>query len=145
MITGRDHVMWFVFATRRFLTRTKVDFAPPSFPIIYTALGHPIMIPAQVHPIRRHPLTTAMVNPNTQPPQPASPPLPRQNAKITPPSPPKVISDKSGKLQFHRVGFLGEGGFARVYEVKDTFNKRFACKVVTKSSLKTKKAKTKVC
>ncbi|KAJ7368081.1 kinase-like domain-containing protein [Mycena albidolilacea] len=75
---------------------------------------------------------------------PHSPPLPRQNSKTTPPSPPKFISDKLGKHQFHRVGFLGEGGFARVYEVKDTANKRFACKVVTMSSLKTKKAKTKL-
>jgi hypothetical protein len=39
---------------------------------------------------------------------------------------------------------LLQGGFARVYEVKDHRNVRYACKVVTKSSLKTKKAKTKV-
>lgn len=37
-----------------------------------------------------------------------------------------------------------QGGFARVYEVKDVRGSRAACKVVTKSSLKTKKAKTKV-
>lgn len=37
-----------------------------------------------------------------------------------------------------------QGGFARVYEVKDTRGTRFACKVITKSSLMTKKAKTKV-
>lgn len=36
------------------------------------------------------------------------PPLPRQNSKTRPPSPPKVISDKGGRLQFNRVGFLGE-------------------------------------
>ncbi|KAJ6629189.1 kinase-like domain-containing protein [Mycena sp. CBHHK59/15] len=89
---------------------------------------------------RRYPLATT----DTNAPQLHSPPLPRQNSKTTPPSPPKIISDKSGHLQFHRVGFLGEGGFARVYEVKDAANKRFACKVVTKSSLKTKKAKTKL-
>ncbi|TFK38296.1 hypothetical protein BDQ12DRAFT_127973 [Crucibulum laeve] len=76
---------------------------------------------------------------------PSSPPLPRQNSKTTPPSPPKIITDKSGRVQFQRVGFLGEGGFARVYEVKDHRGTRQACKVVTKDSLKTKKAKTKVC
>ena len=101
--------------------------------------------------------------PKLPPKAPSSPALPRQNPKVTPPSPPKIITDKSGKLQFHRVGFLGEvcwfsrsyfdkalneilfqGGFARVYEVKDVQGSRLACKVVTKSSLKTKKAKTKV-
>ncbi|KAF8877248.1 hypothetical protein CPB84DRAFT_1852738 [Gymnopilus junonius] len=75
---------------------------------------------------------------------PPSPPLPRQNSKTAPPSPPKVITDKTGRMQFNRVGFLGEGGFARVYEVKDSRGSRLACKVVTKSSLKTKKAKTKL-
>ncbi|KAG6807580.1 hypothetical protein H0H92_007046 [Tricholoma furcatifolium] len=99
---------------------------------------------------RRHPFTNA-VNHQQQPPQPAEkqppePPLNRQNAKITPPSPPKIIRDKSGTAVFNRVGFLGEGGFARVYEVKETNSNgtRLACKVVTKSSLKTKKAKTKL-
>ncbi|THH31055.1 hypothetical protein EUX98_g3134 [Antrodiella citrinella] len=76
--------------------------------------------------------------------QPGSPPLPRQNAKVTPPSPPKVIVDKNRTVQYVRVGMLGEGGFARVYEVKDRAGARSACKVVTKSSLKTKKAKTKL-
>jgi hypothetical protein len=32
-----------------------------------------------------------------------------------------------------------------VYEVQDSTKKRLACKVITLSSLKTKKAKTKVC
>ncbi|GLB45196.1 putative kinase-like [Lyophyllum shimeji] len=107
---------------------------------------------------RRYPFTNAVNHPHTnQPPapplksqekekekQPASPPLPRQNAKIAPPSPPRVICDKSGRYQLNRVGFLGEGGFARVYEVKEVNGARLACKVVTKSSLKTKKAKTKL-
>ncbi|KAF6742775.1 kinase-like domain-containing protein [Ephemerocybe angulata] len=75
---------------------------------------------------------------------PGSPPLPRQNAKTRPPSPPKVITDTRGRMQFNRVGFLGEGGFARVYEVQDPKGNRLACKVVTKSALKTKKAKTKL-
>ncbi|KAI0296286.1 kinase-like domain-containing protein [Multifurca ochricompacta] len=42
------------------------------------------------------------------------------------------------------MSFLGEGGFARVYQVRDSRNNHLACKVVTKSSLKTKKAKTKL-
>lgn len=76
--------------------------------------------------------------------RPSSPPLPRQNAKVTPPSPPKVIIDQQRNSQYVRIGLLGEGGFARVYEVRDLRGARQACKVVTKSSLKTKKAKTKV-
>ncbi|KAH8994970.1 kinase-like domain-containing protein [Lactarius akahatsu] len=42
------------------------------------------------------------------------------------------------------MSFLGEGGFAKVYQVRDCRNNYLACKVVTKSSLKTKKAKTKL-
>lgn len=70
-------------------------------------------------PSRRHPFSNA-VNMN-QPPAPppkapekeqlkqsAEPPLPRQNSKIAPPSPPKVIIDKTGRFHLHRVGFLGE-------------------------------------
>ena len=63
---------------------------------------------------RRHPLANAVhVNHQETPPKPppkapSSPALPRQNPKVTPPSPPNVITDKSGKLQYHRVGFLGE-------------------------------------
>ncbi|KAF7301457.1 Serine/threonine-protein kinase [Mycena indigotica] len=102
------------------------------------------MIPQQAqHPptSRRHPLAPADTN---APAAPASPPLPRQNSKTTPPSPPKIIADKSGRQKYQRVGFLGEGGFARVYEIMDSSTKRLACKVVTMSSLKTKKAKTKL-
>ncbi|KAH9970178.1 kinase-like domain-containing protein [Lactifluus volemus] len=101
---------------------------------------------------RRNPLSSAINNqiPPQVPPKPAhsekraSPPLPRQNAKIQPPSPPPVIKDKTGSLQYQRMSFLGEGGFARVYQVRDARNNHLACKVVTKSSLKTKKAKTKL-
>ncbi|KAI0266184.1 Pkinase-domain-containing protein [Gloeopeniophorella convolvens] len=104
---------------------------------------------------RRNPLSSAMNNqvPPEVPPkplnyekkaQPASPPLPRQNAKVQPPSPPPVIQDKTGSLRYQRISFLGEGGFARVYQVRDSRNNNLACKVVTKSSLKTKKAKTKL-
>ena len=74
----------------------------------------------------------------------ASPPLPRQNSKAVPPSPPAIIRDMGKTLMFTRMGMLGEGGFARVYEVKDMRGKKMAIKVVTKASLKTKKAKTKV-
>lgn len=93
---------------------------------------------------------------------PTSPPLPRQNTKTQPPSPPQIIIDNSHSVKYRRIGFLGEvnilalqcqyiahfciskGGFARVYEVQDHRGQTSAIKVVTKDSLKTKKAKTKV-
>ena len=122
------------------------------------------------HPrLRRNPLSGAI---NTLvlldiPPKPSShenmsSPLPRQNARIQPPSPPQVIQDKTGSLRYQRISSLGEvrsaylgliwslhtltsqGGFAGVYQVRDSRNTYLACKVVSKSSLKTKKAKTKV-
>ncbi|KAI0063902.1 Pkinase-domain-containing protein [Artomyces pyxidatus] len=111
----------------------------------------PIPPPAAPGASRRNPFTDAInhqyqaappVPPKTT--QPSLPPLPRQNAKVQPPSPPSVITDKSRSIQLQRLSFLGEGGFARVYEVRDSRNNRLACKVVTKSSLKTKKAKTKL-
>lgn len=129
-------------------------------------------IPSVTAQARRHPLANAPVNQATTQhapakPQepvkpPASPPLPRQNTKTAPPSPPKIIEDKSRGFSYKRVGFLGEvsqpshlgrpdadgefqGGFARVYEIETANRDRLACKVVTKNSLKTKKAKTKVC
>ncbi|KAF8578980.1 Pkinase-domain-containing protein [Ramaria rubella] len=73
-----------------------------------------------------------------------TPRLTRQNTKTRPPSPPAIIHDVGRSVAFTRVGFLGEGGFARVYEVKDSKGGRQAIKVVTKASLKTKKAKTKL-
>ncbi|KAF9225661.1 Pkinase-domain-containing protein [Gyrodon lividus] len=110
-------------------------------------------LPQAQPPTSRRPFSNAINQVQQAPPPkqhdkvkatPPDPPLPRQNSKTTPPSPPKVITDKNRVLEFHRIGFLGEGGFARVYEVKDARGTRLACKVVTKTSLKTKKAKTKL-
>ncbi|KAI9449687.1 kinase-like domain-containing protein [Lactarius psammicola] len=122
-----------------------------------THLHHPRLAPipppaTSTTTNRRNPLSNAINNhvPPEVPPKPApyekrpSPPLPRQNAKVQPPSPPQVIQDKTGSLRYQRMSFLGEGGFARVYQVRDSRNNYLACKVVTKSSLKTKKAKTKL-
>ncbi|KAF8720798.1 hypothetical protein AX14_010720 [Amanita brunnescens Koide BX004] len=107
--------------------------------------GHPPPTPPKPSIYQKqHQAVTAPTEVRNAQNAPGSPPLPRQNSKTTPPSPPKVICDKGGRYQLQRVGFLGEGGFARVYEVKDHRNVRYACKVVTKSSLKTKKAKTKL-
>lgn len=126
---------------------------PPDDLAAYNLKHHP-SAPALKHPslkpfptLSKQPLNppakqAAPANPNANPP---SPPLPRQNAKVTPPSPPRVIIDLNRQFEFARLGLLGEGGFARVYEVQDRRGQTCACKVVTRASLKTKKAKTKVC
>ncbi|KAH7344487.1 kinase-like domain-containing protein [Rhizoctonia solani] len=74
--------------------------------------------------------------------RPASPPPSRE--KVVPPSPPGIIRDSIRSVAYTRVGFLGEGGFARVYEVLDARGGRHAIKCVVKSSLKSKKSRTKL-
>lgn len=78
--------------------------------------------------------------------QPAQAPAaaPVKKEKIVPPSPPLKIRDRDRGYEYMRVGFLGEGGFARVYEVQDQRASRRAVKVVSKASIKTKKNKTKL-
>ncbi|OCF44225.1 PLK/PLK1 protein kinase [Kwoniella heveanensis CBS 569] len=68
----------------------------------------------------------------------------KKHEKIVPPSPPLTIKDRERGCSYSRVGFLGEGGFARVYEVQDQRATRRAVKVVNKASIKTKKNKTKL-
>ncbi|WVQ94034.1 hypothetical protein IAU59_001112 [Kwoniella sp. CBS 9459] len=68
----------------------------------------------------------------------------KKQEKIVPPSPPLTIKDRERGCSYSRVGFLGEGGFARVYEVQDQRATRRAVKVVNKASIKTKKNKTKL-
>ena len=50
----------------------------------------------------------------------------------------------AGCLSYDHISYIfNQGGFARVYEVKDRNGSRQAIKVVTKKSLQTRKAKTK--
>ncbi|QRV75901.1 Serine/threonine-protein kinase [Ceratobasidium sp. AG-Ba] len=75
--------------------------------------------------------------------RPPSPPAPKTE-KVVPPSPPTIVRDSTRGIAYTRVGFLGEGGFARVYEVVDARGARHAVKCVAKSSLKSKKSRTKL-
>nr|XP_019014240.1 PLK/PLK1 protein kinase [Kwoniella pini CBS 10737]OCF53021.1 PLK/PLK1 protein kinase [Kwoniella pini CBS 10737] len=68
----------------------------------------------------------------------------KKKEKEVPPSPPLVIKDSGKGVQYDRVGFLGEGGFARVYEIQDYRNRRKAIKVINRKSIQTKKNKTKL-
>ncbi|WWC57830.1 uncharacterized protein I303_100365 [Kwoniella dejecticola CBS 10117] len=68
----------------------------------------------------------------------------KKKEKEVPPSPPLVIRDSGKGARYDRVGFLGEGGFARVYEIQDYKNRRKAIKVISRKSIQTKKNKTKL-
>lgn len=77
-----------------------------------------------IGPPRRHPFATAVSHNVNAVPQtqekvkpPTSPPLPRQNSKTVPPSPPKVIADRAGRYRFERKHFLGE------VSIVDSFDK----------------------
>ncbi|OZJ04910.1 hypothetical protein BZG36_02517 [Bifiguratus adelaidae] len=57
---------------------------------------------------------------------------------------PDAYYDKTRGQVYRRTRFLGEGGFARVYEVTDSNNRRFAAKVVQKGTLKREKNRKKL-
>ena len=92
---------------------------------------------------RRPPFSNAINQVPPQPPSPTKqekpkpapldPPLPRQNSKTTPPSPPKVITDKNRLLEFHRVGFLGEVGPDGLWQTSNLRLHRVALHAYTKS------------
>ena len=60
------------------------------------------------HPPPARPTTPPKPQRQEQPKPQKSPPLPRQNAKVPPPSPPRVIVDRSRNIELMRVGMLGE-------------------------------------
>ncbi|ODV60018.1 polo kinase CDC5 [Ascoidea rubescens DSM 1968] len=58
-------------------------------------------------------------------------------------TPPSVIRTRTGK-DYQRGLFLGEGGFARCFQIKDDGGKLYAAKTVAKASIKNEKTKTKL-
>ncbi|XJO73244.1 hypothetical protein BDV3_004254 [Batrachochytrium dendrobatidis] len=70
------------------------------------------------------------------------PPVPVR--KERPPSPPPSIYDSKAQTHYTVGALLGEGGFARCYEVLDDKENRFAAKVVYKPSLKSQKQRQKL-
>lgn len=87
---------------------TNMPPPPRRVPFNHHAINHPALNPAinVVNP--RHIMSDTPPKPQDPVKPPSSPPLPRQNAKVTPPSPPKIITDKSHSVEFVRVGMLGE-------------------------------------
>ncbi|ODV95617.1 hypothetical protein PACTADRAFT_50313 [Pachysolen tannophilus NRRL Y-2460] len=58
-------------------------------------------------------------------------------------TPPSIIRTRGGR-GYHRGLFLGEGGFARCFQMKDESGEIFAAKTVAKASIKNEKTKTKL-
>ncbi|BFZ55973.1 Cell cycle serine/threonine-protein kinase cdc5/MSD2 [Savitreella phatthalungensis] len=59
-------------------------------------------------------------------------------------TPPAMINDKKKDRSYFRRGLLGEGGFARCFEVTDFKGVRLAAKTVAKTSISSEKVKGKL-
>lgn len=58
-------------------------------------------------------------------------------------TPPSIVRTRNGQ-DYRRGNFLGEGGFARCFQMKDSSGQIFAAKTVAKISIKNEKTKTKL-
>ncbi|CAH6718931.1 cell cycle serine/threonine-protein kinase Cdc5p/MSD2 [[Candida] jaroonii] len=58
-------------------------------------------------------------------------------------TPPSVVRTRNGR-DYKRGLFLGEGGFARCFQMKDSSGQIYAAKTVAKASIKNEKTKTKL-
>ncbi|KAK9462805.1 kinase-like domain-containing protein [Lipomyces oligophaga] len=59
-------------------------------------------------------------------------------------TPPTLIRSKTSGLEFHRGQCLGEGGFARCFQVEDDDGHIYAAKTIAKSSLTSSKTRIKL-
>ncbi|KAK6462828.1 kinase-like domain-containing protein [Scheffersomyces coipomensis] len=58
-------------------------------------------------------------------------------------TPPSIVRTRTGR-DYRRGNFLGEGGFARCFQMKDDSGQIYAAKTVAKASIKNEKTKTKL-
>lgn len=58
-------------------------------------------------------------------------------------TPPSIVKNRNGR-GYRRGHFLGEGGFARCFQMKDDTGRIFAAKTVAKDSVKNEKTRTKL-
>lgn len=79
------------------------------------------------------------------PPSAASKPPKKKKEKLSAlcKTPPSIVRTRNGR-DYRRGNFLGEGGFARCFQMKDASGKIFAAKTVAKASIKNEKTKTKL-
>ncbi|KAF3087310.1 Cell cycle serine/threonine-protein kinase cdc5/MSD2 [Orbilia oligospora] len=68
---------------------------------------------------------------------------PKERKKNLPDTPPPIITDSRRGMDYRREKSLGEGGFARCFEVYNPDNEVFAAKVVSKKSLSSQRMKSK--
>ncbi|EWC45265.1 hypothetical protein DRE_05992 [Drechslerella stenobrocha 248] len=68
---------------------------------------------------------------------------PKDRKKNLPETPPPVISDSRRGMDYARGKLLGEGGFARCFEVQNPDGDIYAAKVVSKKSLSSQRMKSK--
>ncbi|KAK9320990.1 kinase-like domain-containing protein [Lipomyces orientalis] len=59
-------------------------------------------------------------------------------------TPPTTIRSKNNGAQFHRGIFLGEGGFARCFQIQDENGNVYAAKTIAKASLTSAKTRAKL-
>ncbi|KAK9370510.1 kinase-like domain-containing protein [Lipomyces kononenkoae] len=59
-------------------------------------------------------------------------------------TPPTTIRSKNNGAQFHRGIFLGEGGFARCFQIQDESGNVYAAKTIAKASLTSAKTRAKL-
>ncbi|ORY30724.1 Pkinase-domain-containing protein [Rhizoclosmatium globosum] len=74
----------------------------------------------------------------------AQPPPPTSSSKHAGPPPPQLIIDKKANASYATGKLLGEGGFARCFEVSTEKGERLAAKVIRKASLTSQKQKQKL-
>lgn len=103
----RPHIMSAqVYPPQNYYKVPQIPIGPPRRAPLANVVGHPHNQPKATPP--------KLQEKQQKPKEPASPPLPRQNSKTVPPSPPKLIRardtrDDNGKIEeLKRVGFLGE-------------------------------------
>lgn len=58
-------------------------------------------------------------------------------------TPPSIVRTRTGR-DYRRGNFLGEGGFARCFQMKDSSGQIYAAKTVAKASIKNEKTKNKL-
>jgi cell cycle serine/threonine-protein kinase CDC5/MSD2 len=95
------------------------------------------------------PLNTAQLNirsnitPIKSVPDSAKPKKKKEKLSALCKTPPSIVRTRNGR-DYRRGNFLGEGGFARCFQMKDASGQIYAAKTVAKASIKNEKTKTKL-
>ncbi|KAI7878012.1 kinase-like protein [Lichtheimia hyalospora FSU 10163] len=120
--------------------RTDLPGISPQ-PHIPKEMRRPLTAPERAAP-KRTPLTAVRTHQvkggNIQ--EPAS----RRATAVSEVDVPDVMVDKERNRTYTKMGYLGEGGFAKCYKVKSSTNRLYAAKVISKSTLMERRNKIKL-